>query len=246
MKRERKLEARRALPTVPQQRERRGGLNKFRPGYLRRFGFKAETLVDVGVFNGTPRLYKMFLNRRILLVDPLPGAREKIAQIFDGQFEYEFVEVALGAQPGRAVLHIIKENRGKASIRERNALLAGETVEEQEVEVTTLDALLASRSLPKPYGIKIDTEGHELDVLRGADATLRDTEFVIAEVSVKKRFAGSYRFSEVIALMAEHGFELADILIAKAPPPAFFDCLFLRREHPSFNFVLRRDDRGGE
>ena len=55
--------------------------------------------------------------------------------------------------------------------------------------VTTLDALRAERGWEGPFGLKIDAEGYEHRVIEGAAALLRDTQFVIAEVSVTRPFS---------------------------------------------------------
>jgi hypothetical protein len=107
------------------------------------------------------------------------------------------------------------------------------------VPIVTLDELLARNAYPAPYGIKIDTEGFELEVLKGAARSLANIEFIIAEVSVKKRFTNSYRFSDIAAFLGGHGFELIDILNFRPRPQRFFDCLFVRYEHPAFNIPIR-------
>ena len=81
-----------------------------------------------------------------------------------------------------------------------------------------------------PYIIKIDTEGHELSVIKGAAKTLQQTTMVIAEVSVAKRFNESYQFSEFISEMASHGFELLDILTFSSTPPKFLDAVFTKQK----------------
>ncbi len=48
--------------------------------------------------------------------------------------------------------------------------------------------MLAAHKIGGPYGIKTDTEGYEPEVLTDAGATLADTGFVIAEISLVKRF----------------------------------------------------------
>ena len=81
--------------------------------------------------------------------------------------------------------------------------------------------------------LKIDAEGSELEVIRGAAETLRHTEFIIAEVSVLPRFQGSYRFAEMIAELDAKGFEVCDILDigrADSSPVTFLDLVFQQRD----------------
>ena len=60
--------------------------------------------------------------------------------------------------------------------------------------------------------LKIDTEGYEAHVVRGADRLLAETQLVIAEVNMAKRFEESYSFAEFVALMDSHGFAAVDVL----------------------------------
>lgn len=81
----------------------------------------------------------------------------------------------------------------------------GEAGAGSEVPVTTLDSLLADRA---PTLIKIDVEGHEEAVLRGAVRTLSRPELlaVIMEVSGAGR-ADAGVAGRLIAQMAAHGFK---------------------------------------
>ena len=79
--------------------------------------------------------------------------------------------------------------------------------------------------------MKIDVEGWEDRVIKGAGEVLRDTEFVIAEVSVANRFFDGYTFAEFIALMDDRGFSACDFLdIGRADDSTvtFVDVLFKR------------------
>ena len=111
----------------------------------------------------------------------------------------------------------------------------GKQVEKREVGVKTLDTLMEEYGLEPPFGLKIDTEGFEDQVIRGATNFLRRTEFVIAEVSVAERFVDSYTFAEFTELMDENDFFLWDVLGVsgvRLKPPLLsntLDVAFVRR-----------------
>ena len=205
---------------------------KFTARYLRHFQFAARTIFDVGVYRGTPALYKLFAGRRLVLIDPLPEAQENVRALSPG-LAFDFITAALGAAEASAELKIAK-NRAKSAIPERTPLTAEEIAERRRVWVTTLDRIVAAEAYPEPFGLKLDTEGYELEILRGAEEALRKTEFIITEVSIKKRFVGGYRFSELIAFLGQRGFELIDILNFHGGTARYYDCLFLRHDHPMF------------
>jgi FkbM family methyltransferase len=170
------------------------------------------TLIDVGVNRGTPDLYEAFPNAYLVLVEPV---RERIpameAIIADRAGEY--VTAAAGAKKGTATFNVETARIGLSSFHGRLTTPVDESaIERRTVNIVTLDYLRRKHRLKGPFGIKIDTEGHELDVIRGSRKTLTKTAWVIAEVSIGKRFEGGYRADEMIGIMRSHGFAVADIL----------------------------------
>jgi FkbM family methyltransferase len=145
--------------------------------------------------------------------------------------EYEIA--ALGAASGEIVLHVESDHPTRTSALPRTPLTRnGGRIEPRRVRLATLDGLVESRGLSGPFGLKIDTEGFELEVLRGAAATLRDTRFVIAEISVQRRFEGSYTFAELVKHMDAGGFDVDSILTANRDAGGiirYVDLLFVRR-----------------
>lgn len=84
--------------------------------------------------------------------------------------------------------------------------------EQFEIEVVALDDFLEKTSyhLPSPDILKIDAEGWDLEVLKGAEKTVANSEIVLLEAGVmNKNFSNNAR--EVINVMFERGFTLFDI-----------------------------------
>lgn len=188
--------------------------------YLRRYGFDIQTFVDVGVFKGTPVFYEIFKDKKLVLIDPMPSARSAHEALRARGLDADFIEVAAGSTAGEAILH---DTGPSSSLLERRDGIKQTT--SQSVRVDTLDNLV--QRYAGPIGLKIDTEGFDLEVIRGAAETLKRTEFVFSEVSLRHRFNESYKFSEFIAEMASHGFEVAEII----PHPGhnrYADVLFVQ------------------
>jgi FkbM family methyltransferase len=202
------------------------------PPYIRRLGFAPSTLIDVGVARGTPDLYNAFPNAHLLLVEPVAEFSEDIAKILAQRPGVHF-PVALGAEPGEREIRIEPRRRLLTSFYNRHELERTEDAPTiRSVAVETLDRLMAGTSYKQPFGLKIDAEGSELDIVRGASATLRDTEFVIAEVSILPRFEGGCQFAGFIAELDARGFEVCDILdIGRADSSrvTFTDLMFKRK-----------------
>jgi FkbM family methyltransferase len=205
-----------------------------RRSYLVSLELEAKTIFDVGVRWGTRALYRAFPDRQFFLIDPQV---EKDAILIDIPEHYTFLNVAVGAAEGRAILtEYAGNNRGMATIKERTALTATMPVAETyEIEITTLDSIIDRHKPEPPFGLKIDTEGYELEVLAGLTNRLDQFEFIICEASVRKRFVDGYTFAELVAAVHAKGFEFYNILSGISEKPRYYDCLFLRRDHRLFD-----------
>jgi FkbM family methyltransferase len=177
---------------------------------LRKPGFAPRTLLDVGAGAGTAGLYEAFPEAHLVLIEPQEEHRQALERLLEGR-PGEVLATAAGAMEGTARLNVDPGAPFVSSILER-ADGSPRPLEPRDVPLTTLDRLLEERRWTPPFGLKIDTEGFEDQVIDGASRLLEQTQFVIAEVSVLERFHESYSFAGFVALMAQRGFELCDIL----------------------------------
>jgi FkbM family methyltransferase len=198
---------------APAQQGWEGHRAYWEPAYIRRLGFRPQTIIDVGVAKGTPQLYAAFPDAQLILVEPLSEYFEGIARLLERRRGVH-IPAAAGSSEGELVLRVERDGSEGSSHYSRHPLdSTGHTPTLRRVQVTTIDRIIANHAFPEPFGLKIDTEGAELEVIRGATATLEQTLFVIAEVSVlHNRFEGSYSFAQFIAAMNQAGFEVCDLL----------------------------------
>lgn len=177
--------------------------------YLRDKNVLISAIIDVGARQGTPELSKAFPNTFFILVDPQDSGKAGLKR--RPKSSYVFRNVALGSKVGTLMLD---EMNAKSSLLQSTELTAGTVLRQYEVKVSTLDkeidALPANSK--DPVGIKIDTEGYELEVVKGLNCNLSRLAFIVAEASLKKRFESSYSFAEFINYMDSKGFSLAGLL----------------------------------
>ena len=72
----------------------------------------------------------------------------------------------------------------------------------------TLDTIVKRKCFPKPDLMKLDVQGAELDVLKGAEYVLRHCENLILELQRVEYNKGAPLKDEVIAYLASIGFQL--------------------------------------
>ena len=195
-----------------------GGVNKAR--------FSPRTVVDVGAGRGTVHLYEAFPEAYHVLVEPLTEYESDLRKALE-LYQGEYIFTAAGATNTRAFINVERRPMMSSFLARTNLTSTGKQVEKREVAVKTLDTLMEEYGLEPPFGLKIDTEGFEEQVVRGATNFLRRTEFVIAELSLAERFVDSYTFAEFTELMDENDFFLWDVLGVSGV--RFVDAAFVRR-----------------
>ena len=103
----------------------------------------------------------------------------------------------------------------------------------KEIEIQTLDEIVEKNGLQGPFGIKIDTEGFELNVIKVCEKILPLIEFFIVEASIAKRFEDSYTFEELIHYMDSIDFAVTDMLDFARPDEVgtrFLDLVFQQKK----------------
>lgn len=173
-----------------------------------------RTILDVGAADGTPELYDAYPGAAIVAFEPIAEQIEALRPKLAHR-DVEYVNVAVGSADGTARLHVDPENLLKSSLNDRTALTSTAVeLRDRTVAVRTLDDVVAEHGWSGPFALKVDTEGFELDVLRGAAATLRETAVVHCETSVGARFEGGYLFRDLAELLIDAGFDLVDLTAA--------------------------------
>lgn len=165
-----------------------------------------DVFVDVGANIGLMSMVaskSVGINGRVISIEANPST----ASIFKRNVEANkltnvlLVENAIGSAPGNAKIypnwHI---NRGGASL-----IRKGESEEGVDVEIKTLDSVLDDLDLV-PTLIKIDVEGFELEVLKGAQKLLSSSRLptLIIELSSERETAGG-NVGEIIQLLKVSG-----------------------------------------
>lgn len=123
------------------------------------------------------------IRRRALLNVQLNGCRNVTMNDF-----------ALGAEPGASTMLQVKEGvfrGGTSSILETEAIAAmgRDNFDEVKVKIKTLDSYVETACLDRLDFIKLDVEGFELSVLKGAEKTLSELRPAIFFEHDRKRLA---------------------------------------------------------
>jgi FkbM family methyltransferase len=178
-------------------------------------GVEVASVLDVGVFEHTRVLMELFADVRHHLFEPVEDFLPKIRENYGG-LEFELHHVALSDSDGEGIL-VLRSNSGTTKIT--HAHLSDRPVDRSvdprvirccPVRKARLDSLVPSLDAPAPHLLKIDVDGHELEILRGATQTLRRSSLVVVEAPLGPR--EKPRLMERASFLLDHGFYLFDIV----------------------------------
>jgi len=176
-----------------------------------------DTLIDIGVGpQGTEDLYRVFKNANLILIDPIDEAKEYSNKLSKDR-KVDFFQSALGKDDNIEKNMKLQKKRALTSFLEISPINEEDDYTEiKKVKISKLDTLLKDKNRLGRIGIKIDTEGYELEVILGAAEILKYTKFVIAEVRHNhESLKGVYKLHEFMKAMNENNFTLSKILTAK-------------------------------
>jgi FkbM family methyltransferase len=173
-------------------------------------GFCPNGIIDVGAHQGDwiQSIRHIFRDCPSLSIEAREEQREGLGLVCSKLPDAELAIALLGPTPKRAVqFHI--HGSGSSLFSERSD--AQRTV--REMDMVTLDQVVSGDSrLKSPLLLKLDVQGAELEVLRGANETLARCEIVQLEIALLNYNDGAPTAPEVISFMDARGFAIFDVV----------------------------------
>jgi FkbM family methyltransferase len=184
---------------------------------MQQLGFNPAVAIDVGAYIGewTRSFKRIFPSARVLMVEPQSAHLERLRAVAAAFNGIEFAPVSLGAQERDSVPFHLCESASSVLTESARPTV----VRTISVSMTTLDKLAANTVFARPDFIKLDVQGYELEVLRGAGLALASAEAVLMEVNLLGILDCAPLFHQATQFMSERGFQVYDI------------CTFFRRPY---------------
>ncbi len=166
-------------------------------------GYGPRTVLDVGANSGefTKGFLRVFPDCVATLIEPNPYCEPELAEL-----PYERHMLAASDASGEAELFLSKNwlvSTGASLYRENSDYFSDEIVTRRTVPKARIDDLFAGRRFDF---VKIDTQGSELDVLRGGATVLRHADYILIEISVVNFNEGAPRAEAVLEELSAMGF----------------------------------------
>jgi FkbM family methyltransferase len=176
---------------------------------IRRLAFNPRTIIDAGAFRGDfyRSARRLFPEASIHMIEAQESKIGLLNNLIQLDPRASVTNAVLGANDGIPIEFYELES-GSSAYKDLRGANAGTLVAK---ELTTLDSALAACEVLEPVLLKLDVQGYELEVLRGASKTLQATEIILTECSLVRLNEGCPLFDDVLDFMNEHNFALYDL-----------------------------------
>lgn len=172
------------------------------------FGMILDGGANIGQF--ARAAVETFPEAKVIAIEPLPDIAQRLRENLKDRPQVQVKETALGSSDGILTFH-----RNAYSLASSALSLLPEAattfpglaeVETLEVPVTRIDSIFPGMELVSPFLIKLDLQGFELEALRGAQRTLRHTDFLLLEIAFQPLYDAEPRFEELLDYVRAAGF----------------------------------------
>jgi FkbM family methyltransferase len=175
------------------------------------------TVIDVGANRGQFAVFALhrFPHAQLLCFEPLVEAHQKLTKLVGGDPRVRIEQCAIGSTDGSLRMNVARED-DSSSLLEPTALQLEafpntDSTSSIDVPIRTLDGVVDIETLIRPFLIKIDVQGFELEVIRGAQRLLEEDGDLLVECSFAELYAGQALADEVVATLLSQGYRLRGI-----------------------------------
>ncbi len=205
---------------------------------------KINCVIDVGANAGQfgSMIRNMGYRERIVSFEPLASAFAQLEHATSDDKKWRVFQLAVGSRNSKMIINRT-DDTDFSSFRTPNAYgkkrfpnhmnPAGQ----EKVEMATLAHLWPdiTDGINKPrVFLKMDTQGYDLEVLKGTGTTLEQVIGIQSEISLKPIYENVPDYLEVLAELRHHGFGLTGMYLVARDKKTLevieYDCVMLRSQ----------------
>ena len=172
-----------------------------------------KTIIDVGANIGqfTIACSQLIEGVTIYPIEPDPKVSKELKNNIGNTLSKNVMITAIGDFIGSVVFNVNRDSQVSSLLdlgEDRLQYFPDSCVlDKLKVPITTLDELFLEKNLKQPVLLKIDVQGAEDQVIRGAKDILKQINWVLVEVSFGKLYKGEKSFNMIVEMMEGYGFK---------------------------------------
>jgi FkbM family methyltransferase len=202
-------------------------------------GIEIQSVFDMGASDGkwSKAAMSVFPEAKFLGIEPLKEREPALKALRKRCSNFDYDLCVAGDSDSLEVSLSVTEDLDGSTVDSGGGIT-------RMVPSKTLDTLVSEHQLKGPFLLKFDTHGYELQILRGSEKVLLETNIIVMEVYNFQITENSLRFHEMCAHLEELGFRSFDMAgpMLREYDNAFWqvDLLFARTEERMFSHNLYR------
>lgn len=166
-------------------------------------------IFDVGANIGDYALASALFYRKatIYCFEPVKSTFELLKRNLQKYQNVKLFNVGLGEKSGESSIYVPKDEHDRASFK-RSVANRGETENiliTDNVRIETLNEFAEKNNIKNIDVLKIDVEGFEASVLKGAKEVIKCTSFIIIEINLRN---DPRQFHDIVSLLNNYQFRL--------------------------------------
>ncbi len=169
-----------------------------------------QVVFDVGANVGQSRSYFRFHlpHCRIFSFEPVQASFTQLKQSAGTDMNCVLEHLALGDKAGEKTIRLFDADMAVLNSLRDDVMNKAANAREETIRIDTLDHYCSVHNIQKIDLLKIDTEGFEINVLKGAEEMLQrgDISFVYCEVGFQKTNKRNTSFSELTELLETYNY----------------------------------------
>ena len=175
---------------------------------LRKLGFKPGLIIDGGAYIGdwTKNVRMIFPDSTFIMIEA-QTSKQDILQNLTRQYDNVNLEIALMGDGEKDEVEFFEMETG-SSIYNENTHHNRKKV---SLKMRTLDSIVEKYPIQGDCFLKLDVQGAEIDILKGAVRLLKRTEVIMLEVSTLNYNENAPQFADVVKFMKDIGYVLFDM-----------------------------------